>query len=329
MKPYEVPPILFLVFRRPDTTQKVFDVIRAVRPKKLFVGADGPNETRPGELEKVAAVRKIVQAVDWDCEVKYLFQEKNVGSKIAESTAISFFFEHVEEGIILEDDCLPDVSFFSYCAELLEHYRNDTRIMHISGANFLYGKKIGVGSYYFSQFASGWGWASWSRAWKLHDPNMKNYPEFKAQKQINNIISSRQIRYQFSRYFEDAFKRKVDAWDIPWVYTILSNHGLCISPNINLVKNIGFGIDSTYCSDSSAVVAGIKTRSMSEMIHPQFIVHNIEADKAVFYRFHQPMHIHAVAEIVRLLFPKWFYAWCVRSYLFFERLISRPSTHSG
>lgn len=328
MSEYEVPPVLLLVFKRPETTQTVFNAIRAAKPKRLFVGADGPRENRPDEALKVQAVRKIVQQVDWDCKVQYLFQEKNVGSKVAESTAISFFFEHVEEGIILEEDCLPDASFFQYCAVLLERYRHDARVMHISGNNFLFDKKIGDGSYYFSQVPLCWGWASWRRAWKLHDPDMRSYPEFKAQKRIDDIISDRHIRREYTRYYDECFKTG-NAWDYPWSYTVMSNHGICISPNINLVANIGFGGDATTCANDSSLVANVTTGSMAEMVHPAFMVPHLEADKAVFYRFHPPRFIHFFAEFVRMFFPRPLYELGVRGYLRVQRWFFQRTTRQA
>jgi len=185
-------PILFLIFNRPDTTQKVFNAIRKAKPKQFFIAADGSPPDREGEIEKCQKSRKIATSVDWDCEVKTLFRDKNLGCKIAISSAIDWFFENVEEGIILEDDCLPHQSFFWFCQELLEYYRNDTRIMHISGDNFQFGRKRGEGSYYFSKYSHVWGWATWRRAWKCFDINMKSFEEFKAENQINSIFQSKQ-----------------------------------------------------------------------------------------------------------------------------------------
>jgi len=122
-----ISPVLFLIFNRPDTTTRVFEAIRAARPERLYVAADGPRMTREGEAERCAEARRIATAVDWPCEVKTLFRETNLGCRAAVSGAITWFFEHEEEGIILEDDCLPDPSFFPYCTELLAHYRDTGR----------------------------------------------------------------------------------------------------------------------------------------------------------------------------------------------------------
>jgi len=162
-------PILFLVFNRPNTTQRVFNVIRQVKPKQLFVAADGPRRDKGADEEKCEATREIVKQIDWDCEVKTLFREENLGCGKAVSSAITWFFENVEEGIILEDDCLPNLDFFGYCEELLDRYRDNREVMFIGGDNFQKGKKWGDASYYFSAYNHVWGWATWKRTWDIYD----------------------------------------------------------------------------------------------------------------------------------------------------------------
>ena len=187
-------PILFLIFNRPDTTFKVFEEIRKIKPAKLYIAADGPRPNVIGEEEKCTASRNIIKQVDWDCDVKTLFREKNLGCKIAVSSAISWFFENVEEGIILEDDTFPTQSFFWFCQELLDFYRNDSRIMHISGNNFQLGKIRGEGSYYFSKYNHIWGWATWKRAWRFYDVSLNTFPIFVQRKVIKNIF--RRVKVQ-------------------------------------------------------------------------------------------------------------------------------------
>ena len=282
------PPVLFLVYKRPDITKLVFEEIRKAKPKKLFIGADGPKANNKEDIEKVNEVRRIVQNVDWDCEVKTHFQENNVGSKVAESSAMNYFFENVEEGIILEDDCLPNQSFFGFCRELLEKYRDDKRIMHISGNNFQFGRKIGDGSYYFSKYNYGWGWATWKRAWAYYDVNMSSYPKFKAQNKIKNIFDNTKTQQHFIDVFDRTYNGELDSWDYPWAYTIWSQNGLCIVPNENLVSNIGFGSDGTYCKDKNAVVANIKTNIIKNIIHPDFMILNKEVDEFAFEKLNPP-----------------------------------------
>lgn len=163
-------PVLLIIFKRPDTTRQVLQAIRQVKPRQLFVAADGPRPDHPDEAEKCHQTRAVIEEVDWKCEVQTLFQQRNLGCGpgpvTGPVTAITWFFHNVEQGIILEDDCLPDLSFFRFCEELLDRYRYTEQIMHISGNNFLYGRKRGSASYYFSKYTHVWGWATWRRAWK-------------------------------------------------------------------------------------------------------------------------------------------------------------------
>ena len=271
-------PVLFLIFNRPDTTQKVFNAVRQAKPKKLFVAADGPREDRKGEKEKCEQARRIIEQVDWDCEVKTLFRDKNLGCKIAVSSAIDWFFENVEEGIILEDDCLPSQSFFWFCQELLEHYRNDTRIMHISGNNFQFGHKRGEGTYYFSKYSHIWGWATWRRGWKCFDVNMKSFEEFKREGQINNIFRIKQQQKYWVKVFQKTYDSEIDSWGYIWTYICFTNNGLCVLPNVNLVSNIGFGPESTHTKGNDSIFSQMEVEEISEIVHPEFLLADQEAD---------------------------------------------------
>ena len=271
-------PVLFLIFNRPDTSQEVFNRIRQAKPKQIFVAADGPREDKKGEKEKCEQARRIIEQVDWDCEVKTLFRDKNLGCKIAVSSAIDWFFENVEEGIILEDDCLPSQSFFWFCQELLEHYRNDTRIMHISGNNFQFGHKRGEGTYYFSKYNHIWGWATWKRAWKCFDVNMKSFEEFKREGQINNIFRIKQQQKYWVKVFQKTYDSEIDSWGYIWTYTCFTNNGLCVLPNVNLVSNIGFGSESTHTKGNDSIFSQMEVEEISEIVHPEFVLADQEAD---------------------------------------------------
>ena len=271
-------PVLFMIFNRPDTTQKVFNAIRQAKPKKLFIAADGPLPDKEGELEKCQKVREIAASVDWDCEIKTLFRDKNLGCKMAVSSAIDWFFENVEEGIILEDDCLPSQSFFWYCQELLEYYRYDTRIMLISGDNFQFGRKRGEGSYYFSKYFHIWGWATWRRAWKHYDVNMKSFEDFKKEAQINNVLNIKQQKKSWMKIFQLVYDDKIDTWDYIWFYICFINNGLCIIPNVNLVSNIGFNKEALHTKDENSILSKIEVEEITEIIHPEFILADQKAD---------------------------------------------------
>lgn len=239
-------PILFIIFNRPDTTKEVFNQIKRVKPKNLFLAADGPRMEKPGELEKCKETRDIVNQVNWDCNINTLFQENNLGCREAVSTAISWFFKNVEYGIILEDDCYPDISFFHFCDNLLEKYQNNTKIYHINGCNFLYDKKYIKDSYYFSRYPVIWGWATWRRAWGQYDILMKDFPEFKKKNVIDNILPSRKQRKHFNNAFESMYLKKHNSWSAQWLFTVMKNDGLAITPDSNLIINIGTQTDSTH-----------------------------------------------------------------------------------
>lgn len=161
--------VLFLIFNRLDTASRVFEAIREARPFRLYIAADGPRLHKLGELEACISVRRLVTQIDWPCEIHTLFREQNLGCARAVKEAIDWFFEHEEEGIILEDDCLPRPEFFSFCSEMLDRWRNNKEIMMISGTNYLFGKISSSYDYYFSHFAAIWGWATWKRAWTQLD----------------------------------------------------------------------------------------------------------------------------------------------------------------
>ncbi|MCL2792956.1 MAG: nucleotide-diphospho-sugar transferase [Spirochaetaceae bacterium] len=266
-------PILLLIFNRLDTTKQVFEVIRKVSPKRLYVASDGPRDSRAGEDEKVKAIREyILNSIDWDCEVKTLFREKNLGCGRAPSQAITWFFENEEMGIILEDDCVPALSFFSYCEELLNKYKDDTRIYHIAGNNPLICTKIPY-SYYFSRIQQCWGWATWRRAWEKYSFYINDLNDFIKHKKINAIFTRSVDRYYWLQMFKNMKKEQYrnDIWDSQWTYAILNNDGMCINPAKNLITNIGFGIDATHTIAADSNFNNQQRYEISDILHPDKI----------------------------------------------------------
>ena len=275
-------PILFLVFNRPNETKQVFETIRKAKPKQLFIAADGPRTDRADENEICKNVRGIATNIDWDCEVKTLFRDENLGCGKAVSLAITWFFKHVEEGIILEDDCLPNESFYNFCSTLLEKYRNNQQIMHISGNNFQNGIWRGEGSYYFSQFPHIWGWATWKRAWRPYDLELKNFPAFIKNQRISQIVEDKNQAKFWENSFQLAFNKSIDTWDFAWFFTFFSNNGYAILPNQNLVSNIGFGIDATHTIHQNDKLENLPVFKLKNLIHPSAITLNKKADKHTF-----------------------------------------------
>ena len=245
-------PVLFLVFNRPERTQQVFQAIRAARPSRLFVAADGPRSDRAAESERCAEVRTIATAVDWPCELHTLFRANNLGCGRAVSEAISWFFARVPEGIVLEDDCLPDPSFFGFCTALLERYRTDRRVFKIAGTNPLgYWPGLEGSSYLYSSYGYSWGWASWSDRWASFDLGLTEWPGF--------ARSSHARHYPFSRQrnqgFQATYAGLIDTWDYQWHFTISRHHGLVVVPTLNLVRNIGFEPEATHTRNALSLYA--------------------------------------------------------------------------
>lgn len=272
--------VLFLVFNRLDTTKQVFSAIRRAKPPKLYVAADGARQHKEEEAEKVAAVRDyILSNIDWECDVQTLFRDNNLGCKTAVSSAITWFFDHEEQGIILEDDCLPCQSFFWFCEELLNTYKSDMRVWHISGDNFQWGKKRGDGDYYFSKYNHIWGWATWADRWQHYDVNLDTLERFKQQNAINNIFEKGSEKQYWLNALTAVKSGKIDTWDYQWSYCVFINSGLSILPNTNLIKNIGFGADATHTLDLESKLANIETEDINlPLQHPSFMLINQLAD---------------------------------------------------
>jgi hypothetical protein len=282
-------PVLLIIFNRPETTQIVFEAIRKAKPAKLYVAADGPRQNVATDAIKCAEARKIVERVDWPCEVKCLFQEQNLNCGKAPSTAMSWLFKHEEEGIILEDDCLPSQSFFRYCQELLAKYRDDSRIMHIGGNNFLGGWQNDPDhSYYFSRSGHIWGWATWRRAWQTFDIDIRLYEQLKKNGFFENFFLNRLEKVYRIRKFEKTVEKRgnVDWWDYQWDFARFVNSGLAIVPNKNLVRNLGFGQNATHTVNGTKGMMSLQAEEMEfPLKHPSFVIRDFISDKKYFSRF--------------------------------------------
>lgn len=272
-------PVLFLFFNRPDTAESVFSVIRAARPSRLFLAADGPRPGVDGESDQCRLTRERVESlIDWPCEVHRLYRDDNLGCRAAVSSAINWFFSHVVEGIILEDDTLPNPSFFRFADAMLERYRGDGKVMHISGNNFQFGRIRGDGAYYASRFAHSWGWATWKNSWEKYDIQMNGFPE-----QWDQVTEGCNLDPSIAAWWKSNLIKcnagECNTWDYQWHYTVMKNKGLCLIPNINLVKNIGIGsIDATH----------MKHQNIAETLNSNSL-----------FNFHNPssLHIHHEADM--------------------------------
>lgn len=265
-------PVLFLVFNRPNTTIKVFDAIREVKPSRLYISSDGPRPKNDSDISEINAVRDYVLAnIDWNCEVKTLFRESNLGCKDAVSSGISWFFENEDEGIILEDDCLPNQSFFRFCDSLLDKYRHDERVRHISGVNFIGNDVVTESSYYFSRFTHVWGWASWKRVWKDYDKNLELLERFLRSDNLWNIYPDKRMIELIKKELMRVKNGELNTWDFQYLFLNLIQNGLTIIPCKSLVENIGFGAGATH--DYSHGIKLQQAEEISgELIHPDFLV---------------------------------------------------------
>ena len=276
-------PILFLIFNREDTTRRVFEAIRLQKPRYLYVAADGPRKNKEGEVENCRRTREIINEIDWDCELKTLFREENLGCKNAVFSAISWFFENEEQGIILEDDCLPDASFFKYCEELLDRYREDERIGHISGDCFFPQATDKNYSYNFSSFSHIWGWASWRRVWQNVDLNLPEWDKIKHdKKRRKNLFTGLGEEIYFSSFLADSLANRdgKSVWDAQYLYSLRMQNQLSIYPTVNMVTNIGLNLDNATHTTRNNDKHSIDRDSMQfPLKHPEYIIRNKDLDK--------------------------------------------------
>jgi len=299
-------PILFVFFRRPDTAIRVFREIRKARPKKLFLAADGPREHLPNEARLCEQTRKDIESlIDWPCDVHRLYQEKNLGCREAVSSAIDWFFDNVEEGIILEDDTLPSPSFFRFAETMLERYRGDARVMHVSGNNHQHGRIRGDGAYYASRFAHSWGWATWRRAWNLYDREMSGFP-----RNWDEIASLCNLPSRIKDWWNMALKNTrdgvVNTWDFQWHYTVMKHEGICLLPNRNLVENVGVGEAATHMKKKD-VASSITIGKLCHFTPPSNLEICSEADLFDFDHAvtNQKLPWRSPAEVLR----SWIFGW--------------------
>jgi hypothetical protein len=244
-------PILVIAFNRPDHLTQLVDRLRRTRPGRVYVAIDGPRPDRPADAELVQRTRDAVGAIDWPCEVRTLFQDGNLGCGVGVSTAISWFLGHEERGIILEDDILPRDSFFPFCSELLDRYQDDDRVLAISGCNFVPPEAVSAaGPYRFSRVPHIWGWATWRRAWGLHDLDISDWRERLPRRGLWAASGRSPAAYLYWKAHFDLMARgAVDTWDYQLVFAGFANGALTATANVNLVDNVGFGVDATHTPD--------------------------------------------------------------------------------
>ena len=275
-------PVLFLIFNRPDLTNHVFETIKLYKPNKLYIAADGPRNNKSSDIQLCEETRKIVDKINWDCEVKTLFRNENIGCKMNVSNGIDWFFENEENGIILEDDVVPNIDFFNFCEYCLNKYAEDTRIMMITGTNFLSDTDFDS-TYFYSKHFSIWGWATWKRAWKYYDISMQKWNDPKVKSDIKYMFNGNYIWKHFNYTFDSLSTYYIDTWDIQWVFSCIINNGYCITPKVNLISNIGVdGTHSKSITDSHFLESYTLGDSLVYKAPNNFLV-NSAYDKTLHY----------------------------------------------
>lgn len=276
-------PVAFFVFNRPEPTRRVLAEIAKARPRKLLIVADGPRDDRPGEAERCAEVREIVEAVDWECTVLRNYAERNLGCRGRVSSGLDWVFSECEEAIVLEDDCLPDPTFFPYCRELLARYRDDERVMMVSGDDFLADPSSPY-SYRFSRYNLIWGWATWRRAWRHYDVTLSAWPSLRDTGWLRRITGSAGSARYWREIFDRVHRGEIDTWDYQWMFTTWTRDGVSIVPSGNLVTNIGFGADATHTTTESRL-ANLPVRTVEfPLRHPPRVEPDWRADRVVAER---------------------------------------------
>jgi hypothetical protein len=272
-------PVAFIIFKRPEETQRVFAEIRKVKPPKLLVVADGPRPDKPGEDLQCAAARAIIEQVDWECEVLQNYADRNLGCRLRVSSGLDWVFDTVEEAIIIEDDCLPHPTFFRFAEELLERYRDDSRIMSISGQNVQFGRKRTDYSYYFSRYNHCWSWASWRRAWQHYDLDMKLWPEIRDGNFLADLLGDSRAVKVWTKTFQLCYEGKIDTWDFQWAFASFIQNGMNILANVNLASNIGHGVGGTNTEDVNSPYSNMPVEAITfPMKHPPFVIRDTQAD---------------------------------------------------
>ena len=273
-------PVLLIGFNRPKHLEAVISALENIAIKNLYVFCDGPRNKNDTNL--VDQVRKVVNSFENKMSIVKFYSEENYGCKYGVSGAISWFFKYEEAGIILEDDCIPSKDFIFFSSEMLDLYKDSKEIMAINGSNFQFGNTYGDGSYYLSKCFHAWGWATWKRAWKKNDIDLQTWKESLVDNYLGQQLQFRSEVKYWKKIFNLTHQNKIDTWDFSWQYTIWKEKGFVITPNMNLVTNIGHDLNATHTKDCDSVFANIAHQNLGEIEHPSKLVHFSKADQRIF-----------------------------------------------
>ena len=304
-------PILLLVYNRPKHTLALINKLRSIKPKKIYISSDGPKENQK-DFINCKKVKIIISKIDWKCKLKFNYGINNQGCRKSVSNGINWFFDNEKAGIILEDDCVPNLDFFNFCKILLKKYKNQDKISVISGSNFQK-KEIDKYYYYFSKYPHCWGWATWKRAWKLYDPKFSFWPKWKQSLDWKLLHKDLIEKKYWEKIFDKVYKNKIDSWAYVWTACVWKNKGLTATPNLNLIDNIGFDENATH-TFALKKFEYKKSRYKNfknniKILHPKSIGINNEADNYVFLN-----HFKGI-----------YYLWPYRIFYFIKLFFKNPN----
>lgn len=293
--PFETPVVL-LIFNRPAETAAALAAIRAVRPSRLLIVADGPRPDRADDIRACAAARAAAQAVDWPCAVERHESATNLGCRSRVASGLDWVFTRVEEAVIVEDDCLPDPSFFHFCADLLGRYRDDPAVMSICGHRCDGPDEHDGPSYVVSRYPSSWGWATWRRAWRLYDPALARWPHLRSTDWLEALLGDPAAVGYWRLTFDQAVAG-VDTWDHAWLFAHWLHRAAALRPRVNLVRNIGFGAAATHTRAASHPLAARPAAAVSfPLRHPSGDGRDESFDRRLEWVLFSGMHRRALVE---------------------------------
>jgi hypothetical protein len=285
-------PIVLFIYKRPDNLEGIIARVREFKPKELYIISDGPKNT--AELGLIAKARsQIEKIINWPCKVHKNYSKTNLGLKERFSTGIDWVFETADRAIFIEDDCIPDPSFFKYCDELLERYKDDERIMTISGNNFQFGSHKIKDSYYFSRYPHVWGWATWKRSWEKYDKDISDWPKRRSTRWLKNATNGFIISKYWKYIFDRLYLAKINTWDYQLTYASFKNHGLNIIPSVNLVTNVGYGSEATNIKKHNKTISVPTSVLQFPLVHPK----RLKIDDVADRRIDNLVYLHPLGKI--------------------------------
>ena len=293
-------PVALIIFNRPNKTLRVFLEIAKAKPSVLLIVGDGPRINNINDEELVEQARKIVNLVDWPCKLLINFSKENMGCRLRVSSGIDWIFSQVEEAIILEDDCLPDPTFFLFCEEMLGLYRYDEKIGMIAGTNFHIRSDPNLDSYFFSRYSYIWGWATWRSRWEAYDVNMKKWNLYAGNDRLETLFGSKERAAYWRPIFESAAHGNLDTWDYQWLFANLVSGRLNIVPENNLITNIGFDESATHTTGKSEIANLPTTPLQFPLKHPHTIQRDIDLDKLQDKKFYKKSMKSKLIDFIRV-----------------------------